>query len=235
MAKTINYDDRKKLIEGKRKGLSNSKLKNEFHIKDDRTLNRHLKLAEQEEEAKIIKLEILKDKIVSHLDEVNNLIGEWKSSLSTPGIRSIYYDMPNIPTHDIEVNPLFSSLKEHLPFPVLWRDYGSWKNNIKAYIEGCQLKMKEIGEMGKGSIPENIYKLWGTESTAKAMRLVEPLYQLMRKYEEAVNNDGGLKIQKENLQKLENKLHISLQGIQYRHDHITYSCKLCPGQPRLSR
>jgi len=235
MSKKLSYYDRKRLYEAKQSGLSDTRLKDKFGIVDNRTLKRQLKLAEQEAESKSVKLEILKDALVDHLAEVRTLIGDWNDSLSTPLVGSIHFEMPSIPTQHIEDNPLFNSLKEHLPFPTLWRNYRSWKANVRSYIEGCQQVMKEIGEAEKHSVPEEIFRLWGTESTTKALRLADPVYRMMAKYKETVEADDYLNPLLEIISPIETRLHKSLQEIQFRHDHIAYTCKLCPGQPKLSR
>ncbi len=235
MAKKLSYYDRKRLLEARQTGLSDTKLKEKFGIADKRTLYRQLKLAEQEEDAKAMKLEILKDALVGHLEEVSNLIGEWKGSLSTPGVGGIYYDMPPIPTQNIEAMSLFPSLKKHLPFPILWRNYANWKTKVRAYIEGCQKVMRGIGETEKRTVTEDVFKVWGAESTTKAQELSKPLHRMMKKYREAAEADSDLKTILEQLKPIKIKLHESLQEIQLRHDHIVYTCKLCPGQARLLR
>lgn len=235
MAKKLSYYDRKRLLEARQTGLSDAKLKEKFGIADKRTLYRQLKLAEQEEEVKAVKLEILKDALVEHLEEVSTLIGEWKGSISTPGVDEIYYDMPPIPTQNIETMSLFPSLKKHLPFPTLWRKYANWKTKVRAYIEGCQKVMREIGETEERTVTEDVFKLWGTESTTKVIGLSEPLHRMMKKYRDVAEADSDLKALLEQLKPIEIKLHESLQEIQLRHDHIVYTCKLCPGQARLLR
>ena len=235
MAKKISYYDRKRLLEARQNGLSDTKLKEKFGIEDKRTLYRQLKLAEQEEEVKAVKLEILRDALVDHLAEVSNLIEEWKSSLSTPRVDGIFDGMPPIPTQYIEAMSLFPSLKTHLPFPTLWRSYATWKTKVRAYIEGCQKVMNEIGETEKRSVPEDVLKQWGTESITKAIGLSEPFKRMWEKYREAADADSDLKTLLEQLRPIEIKLHESLQEIQLRHDHIVYTCKLCPGQARLLR
>ena len=235
MVKKLSYYDRKNLLGARQAGLSDTKQKEKFGIADKRTLYRHLKLAEQEEEAKAMRLEIVKDALAGHLEEVSNLIGEWKSNLSTPGVAGIFDGMPLIPTKSIEAMPLFPSLREHLPFPILWRSYTNWKTKVRAYIEGCQKVMNEIRETGKGSVDEDVIKQWGTESTTKAIGLSEPLKRMREKYREVAEADSDLKSLLEQLKPIEIKLHESLQEIQLRHDHIVYTCKLCPGQTRLLR
>ena len=235
MIRKLNQYDRKRLLEEQQSGASRTNLKRMFGIKDNRTLDRQIKLAMEEEQVWIVKSEIIKDALVAHTTEVSMLIGEWKSNISTPRAGSVYYGMPLIPTQNIENNPLFGSLREHLPFPTFWRDYATWKNKVRAYIEGCQEIMKEIGEAEKRSVSEDIYKEWGAESTSKALGLSEPLNRMMGRYNKAVETKSALKSLSEQLISIETKLHMNLQEIQLRRDHIMYTCKLCPGRSRLSR
>ena len=235
MTKKLNQYDRKRLLEEQRTGPSKTNLKKIFGIKDNRTLSRQLKLAMEEEQLWIVKSEIIKDALVAHHNEVSSLIDKWKGNISTPIAHFIYYGMPLIPTQEIEDDPLFSSVREHLPFPTLWRDYATWKNKVRDYIEGCQKIMKEIGEAEEDSMLADIYKEWGKESTSKAMRLSEPLSGMMVRYGKAVKDDENLKALTNDLASIETKLHKDLHEIQLRRDHIMYTCRLCPGQSRLSR
>ena len=86
MAKKLNFYDRRKLLEDRDKGLSNSEMKRRFGITDDRTLRRHLKLAEQEQEATAVKTEILKEAIRDHLAELRQLIENWKAGFRIPSV-----------------------------------------------------------------------------------------------------------------------------------------------------
>jgi len=235
MTKKLSQFDRKRLLEEQQRGTSRTNLKRMFGIIDNRTLDRQIKLAMEEEQVWIVKSEIIKDALVAHLTEVSALIGEWKNSISIPGVGSIYYGMPLIPTHNIEDNPLFGSLREHLPFPTFWRDYTTWKNKVRTYVEGCQKIMKEIGKAEKRSMSAEIYRQWGAESTSKALGLSKPLNQMMGRYKKVVESDLNLKSLSKQLTSIETKLHTNLQEIQLRRDHIMYTCKLCPGQSRLSR
>lgn len=87
MVKKFNYYDRKKLLQAQQSGESNSDLKTKFGIKDDRTLFRHLKLAEQEEQSKLVKVEIIKDALLNHYAEIRVLIDQWKNNFKTPTTR----------------------------------------------------------------------------------------------------------------------------------------------------
>jgi len=232
MPKILNRYQRKQLLEASQQGLSNTALKEKFAIGDSRTLNKYLKLAQQETEIEIVRLGIIKENLMEYLDEILALIKKWKSALAAPRLERVYLSMAPAPTQNIEEDPLFGSLKEHLPNSSLWRDYGRWKNNVRVYIEGCQVVMSRIKEEGKGIVPDDILRDFGTRSTMEAMSLSEPLFGLREKYIKAVNSDTDLMSVIEQMDTLERVLHESLQRILLRRDHIMNKCDLCPGQTR---
>lgn len=72
-----------------------------------------------------------------HLDEIRNLIQEWRTTLRTPKkIESLLHLnklwAQGIPTHGLENNRLFECVREHLPFSTLWQDYPDW---VKKYLD----------------------------------------------------------------------------------------------------
>lgn len=234
MARKLSYGDRKKLLGAREQGLTDAELKSRFGIRDDRTLKRHLKLAEQEHEARLVKIEILKDALSAHLAEIRALMERWKSSIKTLPPGGVYFNMQH-PTAGVESDPLFGCLRQHLPFPTLWRSYSIWVNKVQDCIQYCQKLMKEIKEKAKGSVSEDILNQWGTESTARALQLTEALFEMMSDYKKSAESDPELKRLLDELKSLEDKIHNSLQEILLRRDYIMYACKLCPGQPKLSR
>jgi len=143
MSKKLNPYDRRKLLEAQDKGLSNSEMKRRFGIKDDRTLRRHLELAEKEQEPRVARTEILKEAIRDHLAELRQLIGNWKAGFRIPSVT----DPPSTMTSSLESphsNRLFACLKGHLPFPTLWRDYNQWEAKYRSYIDKCKKLREEI-------------------------------------------------------------------------------------------
>jgi len=143
MAKKLTFFDREKLLKACERGLTNSEIKAQFGITDDRTLRRHLKLAEQEQEARDVKTEILKEALRDHLAELRQLIENWKAGFRIPSVT----DPPSTMTSSMEFpysNRLFDCLKSHLPFPTLWRDYNQWEAKYKSYIINCERLRKEI-------------------------------------------------------------------------------------------
>jgi hypothetical protein len=143
MAKKINSNDRRKLLEARGRGLSNSEIKRQLGIIDDRTLRRHLQLAEQEQEARAVKTEILKEALRDHLAELRQLIENWKATIRIQPVTVL----PSVMAYSMESlhsNRLFDCLKSHLPFPILWRDYNQWEAKYSSYIDNCDKLREEI-------------------------------------------------------------------------------------------
>ena len=93
-------------------------------------------------------MEILKDALASHLDQVRNLIEQWRSALYLPRISEVYKGTV-LPTPN-KTQPLFSCLREHLPFPTLWRNYFTWEREGNEYLDGCKRLVAEIEVEGRG-------------------------------------------------------------------------------------
>lgn len=143
MAKKLNPYNRRKLLEARERGLSDSEIKRQFGITDDRTLRRHLKLAEQEQEASVAKTEILKAALTDHLVEIRQLIENWKAGIRIQPV-DVHPDAMAGSITFTQSSRLFGSLKSHLPFPPLWRNYNQWEAKYKSYIANCQELREEI-------------------------------------------------------------------------------------------
>ncbi|MCJ7744623.1 MAG: hypothetical protein MUO99_08745 [Dehalococcoidales bacterium] len=152
MAKRLQYSGRKEMIKDRNRGLTDTEIKSKFGITDDRTLKRHLRLGEQEEEARSVKIEILKDALTSHLAEICRLMEQWRRAVMVPLIYEISNETVS-QTHRFESDALFGSLKEHVPSPTLWRRYGIWRNQLQTFVtEYEQLKQAVEEEAGKWGI-----------------------------------------------------------------------------------
>ncbi|MFC1865706.1 hypothetical protein ACFLYB_03230 [Chloroflexota bacterium] len=234
MVKKFYYSDRKRLLEARENGSTDDDLKKQFDITDIRTIRRQIKLAEQEQEARLVKVEILKDALSNHHVEVRSIIKEWKASINKPLVRDIYSDMTTHPTQGIENKPLFKSVREHLPFPTLWRDYSMWVNKVEAYIDGCKNIIKKVGAARVGNVNTDMLKQWHDNALARSESIESPQYMAMAK-EYLKKAKLGLTPLEDEINNLEGKLHESIQEILLRRDYIMYTCKLCPGQPRMIR
>jgi len=143
MAKKLTIFDREKLLKARERGLTDSEIKAQFGITDDRTLRRHLKLAEQEQEGRVVKTEILKEAVRDHLAELRQLIENWKAGIRVQPVTVL----PSVVADSIESlhsNRLFDCLKGHLPFPILWRDYNQWEAKYRSYTDNCKKLREEI-------------------------------------------------------------------------------------------
>ncbi len=142
MAKKLNPYNRRQLLEARERGLSESEMKRQLGITDDRTLRRHLKLAEQEQEGRAVKTHILGEALRDHLAQLRQLIENWKAGIRIQPATVL----PSVMADSIESlhsNRLFDCLKGHLPFPTLWRDYNQWEAKYRLYIDNCDKQREE--------------------------------------------------------------------------------------------
>ncbi len=279
MVKKFNYYDRKKLLQAQQSGESNSDLKTKFGIKDDRTLFRHLKMAEQEDQSRVVKVEIIKDALLGHHAEIRALIDQWKNNFRTPRPDEVY---PGTISHvdTIKANPIFISLRDHLPFPTLWNNYSVYVRKLDDYIAGCNKLREEVAEKVKNwngveDVTENVaqpilrtiaegesdnkiklYQFKASEhsnypdktminaddiSIFTVSREINSAY-IEKQYQDysqtLLAGETGTNLValfSELKNELEPNIKDSLQEILLRRDYIMYTCKLCPGQPRLLR
>ena len=279
MAKKINYYDRKKLLEAQLGGESNSDLKRKFGIKDDRTLVRHLKLAEQEDQSRVVKVEIIKDALLGHYAEIRALIDQWKNTPRTPRPDEVYPGTVS-PVDTIKANPIFISLRDHLPFPVLWKTHLVYVKKLDDYIAGCNKLRKEVEKKVKSwngvedvleNVAQPILRIIAEGESAIKLKPYEfkpseqsnypdktvinvedlPIFTVSKETDPAyikkqyqdysqtlLAGETGTNLValfSELKNDLEPKIKDSLQEILLRRDYIMYTCKLCPGQPRLLR
>jgi len=279
MVKKFNYYDRKKLLEAQRGGESTSDLKRTFGIKDDRTLFRHLKMADQEEQTRLVKVEIIKDALLGHHAEIRALIEQWKNNFRTPRPDEVYLGTLS-PVDTIMANPIFISLRDHLPFPTLWKNHLVYVKKLDDYIDGCNKLREEVKKKVKNwngvedaleNAAQPILRIIAEGESAIKLKPYEFKLSEQSNYpDKTVINAEGLPIftvSKETdsayIEKqyqdysedllagetgtnlvalfselkndLEPKIKDLLQEILLRRDYIMYTCKLCPGQPRLLR
>jgi len=186
MARKLTPYNRKKLIEARERGLSDSEIKRQFGIIDDRTLRRHLKLAEQEQEARFVKTEILKKALEDHLGEVRQLIDNWNAGI---GIQPVTVP-PSVMANSMESphsNRLFDCLRSHLPFPTLWRDHDQWETKYRSYIDNCDKLREEIQREATTRIPLDFMDDSATLSHLSS-RLID---WILRQVEHKLQRVGG--------------------------------------------
>jgi len=236
MKKISSLIRRRMLLDLEEKGLSDKELKEKYNIADNRTLRKHLGLAEKEREAKEARIKILADNQAQHLAEIRTTIEQWNNTLKTPWFGKISFETDSRPAEGIEHNPLFRSLREHLPFPTLWRDYSNWTDKVEKYINDCKSLLEETRQEAINSPDPEINKIAsdiGSIQIAEAIALVKPLQEMMKRYKAKV--EPQLMPLLDEIRSLEEKLRVSLQEILLRRDYIVYTCKLCPGQLRPLR
>jgi hypothetical protein len=134
------------LLDLEEKGMSYKELKTKYGISDNRTLKKHLNLAEREREVRQARIKILADNQAEHLGQVRQLIENWKAGIRTQPV--------TIPTstmlqffQSIQSNLLFNSLKSHLPFPAFWKQYSDWDAKYRLYIADCEKLRYQIQQI----------------------------------------------------------------------------------------
>lgn len=165
-----------------------------------------------------------------HLAEIRSLIEEWRNRLDTSWFGTISFETPSRPMQDLEHNPLFSSLEEHLPFPNLWQDYSVWTAKMENYVDGCKELLKNTRQEAKTSQDPETMKIAddiGRASTAEALALTEPLAEMMRRYGTKAKSQFAPLL--DEIRALRDKLRDSLQEILLSRGYIMYTCKRCPG------
>jgi hypothetical protein len=88
-------------------------------------------------------IEVRKDYLKQHLEAVKCLIEQWRSDINTPIVSQIDLKYSEILLSS-ECNPLFNSLRKHLPNQNIWKNYESWKAPIKKYVDLCKSFRTEI-------------------------------------------------------------------------------------------
>lgn len=126
MPKKITKQLRRKMLADHEEGATFPELKEKFGIKDTRTLQRNLEIAEREREQREVRVHIYTDSQQLHLAQIRELAENWRHSTKV-----------NFPSGDfglgVEDDDLFSGLKEHFPHSNLWAKYEVWKDKAGSY------------------------------------------------------------------------------------------------------
>lgn len=126
MPKKTTKQIRRKILSRHEEGVTIHELKEEFGIKDTRTLLRSLETAGREREQREVRIRIYTDSQQSHLAQIHKLAEQWKDSVKV-----------NFPLGDfdlsVEGDDLFESLKRHFPDFNLWANYKTWKDKAQKY------------------------------------------------------------------------------------------------------
>jgi hypothetical protein len=282
------------LLDLEEKGMSHKELKIKYGISDNRTLKKHLDLAEREREARQARIKILADNQAEHLGQLRQLIENWKAGIRIQPVTIPPSTMAQF-FQSLQSNLLFNSLRSHLPFPAFWRQYSDWEAKYRLYIAGCEQLRSEIQQIAidktKLNFQDDISKTrlsreliewvlnhvqhkldkkaaekvefrWHTHKIQMDKNPVEArvlvalghgeLLAVIGKqefgpefYEDKCRVISSLVLKTEtvanlstlfdDLHNLESKIQDSLEEILLRRDYIMYTCKYCPGQPRVLR
>ncbi len=126
MPKKTTKQIRRKILSRHEEGVTIHELKEEFGIKDTRTLLRNLETAGREREQREVRIRIYTDSQQSHLAQIHKLAEQWQDSVKV-----------NFPLGDfdlsVEGDDLFESLKRHFPDFNLWANYKTWKDKAQKY------------------------------------------------------------------------------------------------------
>lgn len=152
MPRKFSVEERKRMLERLEHGATHKDIKAEFKIRDDRTLEKQLRQAREEQMLRLARTEIVKESLRDHLAEVRSLIETWSLGLKAPSPPSASR-YPLSSAEQCEQNRLFVAIRQHLPFPELWRIYHSFKAKWDDYLGLCEELHGEV--VGKAT------KKWG--------------------------------------------------------------------------
>lgn len=284
MPRKFTVEQRKRMLERLEHGATYSDIKAEFRIRDSRTLDKQFKQAREEQTLRAARTEIIKESLSDHLAEVRSLIETWRSGLKAPSPPSPSRYPLSI-ADGCERNRLFESIRQHLPFPELWRTYNGFKARWDNYFGLCEqlhkeaveqatkewgLKLLNANDLRPGltahfswvTIDQAIKIATGARSSKPAYRTVTHPKDAAIQYLDCENStilytegdaagyaDEHWRMIREwaqsekvrnmvaalsELPSLEGKLQGALEEVLLRRDYIFYSCKLCPGESRLT-
>lgn len=146
--KKFTLEQRKNMLEHLESGATAADLKREFSIKDPRTLQRQLRQAREEQTLQVARTDIIKESLREHLGEVRSLVENWSANIKAPSPPS-FNRYPMSEAEAVEQNRLFEGIREHLPFPKLWRSYQAFKLKWNEYVTTCEDLRRQVVEKAK--------------------------------------------------------------------------------------
>lgn len=152
MPRKFTLEQRRRMLDRLEYGATHTDLKTEFKIKDSRTLEKQLRRAREEQALRMARIEIIKESLRDHLAEVRSLIETWNSAVKAPSPPS-FGGYPLSSAKLAEQNRLFEGIREHLPFPALWKSYQTFKAKWDEYLNMCE----ELHRL----VVENAIDKWG--------------------------------------------------------------------------
>lgn len=130
-----------------RDGATYTEIMESFGIWDQRTMKRHLELAEEEERTERVRRRRLEDATAEHMAEIRELIIKWKDSIKLDAFKIDQDTLTDC--RNVENEPLFKYLGEHLPFKSLWEDYEAWKEKHAQYIDLGEKLLEDLVKEGE--------------------------------------------------------------------------------------
>jgi len=152
MPKKFTYEERKRMLDRLEKGATATDLRSEFKIKDARTLEKQLGQAREEQQLRVARTELITESLRDHLSEIRSFLESWAANIKAPSPPSCDRD-PFSAAEQAEEARLFEGMRQHLPFPDLWKHYKAFKLGWDEYVTKC----RELHD----KIVENARKKWG--------------------------------------------------------------------------
>jgi len=148
MPRKFTVEQRKRMLERLEYGATHTDLKSEFKIKDSRTLDKQLAQAREEQALRLARTGIIKDSLRDHLAELRSLVETWAISVRAPSPPSCdRYTLRA--AEETEQHRLFEGIRQHLPFPELWKSYQAFKVKWNEYITICEALHRQVVENAK--------------------------------------------------------------------------------------
>lgn len=163
----VTAAQRKTMLKLSREGISHTEIMKRLNVWDRRTVKRNLELAEEEEKLERVREKELEEATTAHMAEIRCLIEKWKDSIQMSpfaiGVDAL------VQCRNIEREPLFNCMKEHLPSKSLWRDYELWKRTHVSYIGWGKKLLEDVVKQGeaKMKLGRRNYYYQGTKLTEK--------------------------------------------------------------------
>jgi hypothetical protein len=124
-------------------GSTLTDLKTEFKIRDSRTVEKQLNLAREEQLLRMARMDIVKESLRDHLNEVRSVIETWSLGLKAPSPPSLGR-YPLSSSEQAEQTRLFEGVRQHLPFAELWKSYQTFKTKWDEYLSMCEALHRQV-------------------------------------------------------------------------------------------
>lgn len=182
MPRKFSPEERKRMLERLEHGATHTDLKAEFIIKDDRTLEKQLRQAREEQMLWAARIDMVKESLRDHLAEVRSLMESWSMGIKAPSpLSDSRYPLSS--AEQCEQNRLFEAIPQHLPSRELWKSYDAFKVKWGDYLTLCQELHREVAEraetewhlelLSKDEWRPGLTKSFSWETLDRAMKLAK--------------------------------------------------------------